>query len=85
MSALLEEERSDTSISLADINAVLKSHDVTISMVVDAESWQAAESQANRVMRSAIDRAGGRVVQHDGSGGTKPVRAMIQSTELVPA
>jgi hypothetical protein len=89
--AILNLEQLDRRLSNGDVTAVLRLRIVSISIVVDAASWDEAGEVGSAVIVQAIEQVGGRV-SLPGADSTDTsadleshLEARIQSTELVPA
>ena len=88
MNALLRFESLDPAVSDSDVSAELAPRLVTISVVVEADSWELGNERGRATIRAAIEATNGHVadppeVQND----TASFRFVTQaeSAELVPA
>jgi RecA/RadA recombinase len=82
--ALVAAEELASDLSEADVTALARQRRVTVSIVVDSESWERAQARGASAVRNAIESIGGRVVT-DAEPITAGLQARIRSTELVPA
>lgn len=88
MDALLQIESSDTTISDSDVSAELEDRIVTITVIVDANTWDEGNERGRVAIRSAIEAANGQVTDPpEVSTETESFRFVTQaeSSELIPA
>lgn len=85
--ALANLQAASSRVESSDVTAILSKRLVDVSAVIDAETWEAAQLQAEELFEGAIRKVGGRPRSdsHDEVSGSDGLSASIRSTELVPA
>ena len=84
--ALIAVERESPDLFESDLSVVLLHEMVTMSIVVDSLTWEAAQERGSAAIARAVEMVGGKIQDFDpGQGVQGDLRASIQSTELVPA